>query len=315
MSKWISKDLFNDFQKEKKAEADKPNDYGMRRSDIIWETPVKGTQEKPKTYEGRLLPDIDGGFYKKYSYHMFKSGEKWMFILCSKTYDFENYCPFCSSTSKLYQGSAADKQMAYNYKRKEKFVSNFFLVNDPRDAEREAESKVNGKVKLYEFPGKVEMKLKNEITDTKEGYGYLIFDPGEEGHNFILKVLATKQDKNGNIWPDYSSSLFSRSSEALGTDSDIDKIMESRINITEYIKSLEKTDDEIVQILKAEMLWDLVEDEWNRYKNIQEKTTTTSSVKEEDDIDDEQFDDKDDDKETSTDELDDEQLLAELENM
>ena len=120
MSKWISKDLFNDFQKEKKAEADKPNSYGMKRSDIIWDTPLKGTQDKPKIYEGRFLPDIDGGFYKKYSYHMFQSGEKWMFILCPKTYNFEIYCPFCSATSQLYQGTEADKKIAYNYKRKEK---------------------------------------------------------------------------------------------------------------------------------------------------------------------------------------------------
>jgi len=311
VSKWISKDLFNDFQKEKKAEADKPTNYGMSRSEVIWETPQKGTQEKPKIYEGRFLPDKKEGFYKKYSYHMFQSGEKWMFLLCPKTYNFENYCPFCSATSKLYQGSASDKKMAYNYKRKEKFVSNFYLVNDPRDAERDAEKKINGTVRLYEFPGKVEMKLKNEVTDAKEGYGFLIFDPGEDGHNFILKVLATKQDKNGNIWPDYSSSSFSRSSESLGTDSEIDKIMESRINIDEYIKGLEKTDDEVVQVLKAEMLWDLIKDEWNRYKNVQSKTVVETVDVEDDDIDDSQWDDKKDEDV----ELDDAELMAELDNI
>jgi len=317
VSKWISKELFNDFQKEKKSEIENQSTYsGVRRSDIIWETPVKGTQDKPKIYEGRFLPDTNGGFYKKYSYHMFQSGDKWVFIICPKTYNFDNYCPFCSATSKLYQGSAADKKMAYNYKRKEKFVSNFFLVNDPRDAEREVENRVNGKVKLYEFPGKVEMKLKNEVTDTKEGYGYLIFDPGEEGHNFILKVLATKQDQNGNVWPDYSSSSFSRSSEALGTEAEIKRIMEERIDLDEYIKSLEKTDDEIVKALKAEMLWDLVKDEWNRYKNVAVKAV------DEEDIDDTQWDDKEEDSdpeeaeaESEDEELDDDELLKELENL
>ena len=313
MSKWISKDLFNDFQKEKKAEADKPTTYGMKRSDVIWETPQKGTAEKPKIYEGRFLPNIDGGFYKKYSYHMFQSGEKWMFLLCPKTHDFDNYCPLCSATSKLYQGSAADKKMARNYKRKEKFVSNFFIINDPRDAERDAENRVNGSVRLYEFPGKVEMKLKNEVTDTKEGYGYLIFDPGADGHNFILKVLATKQDENQNVWPDYSSSLFSRSSEALGTDAEIEKIMNSRIDLNEYVKGLEKSDDEIVQILKAEMLWDLVKDEWNKYKNVQEVSTSISTDSIEDDIDDSQWDEQS--TEDEEEEMDDEDLLAELENM
>jgi len=314
MSKWISKDLFNEFQKEKKAEADKPTSYGMKRSDVIWETPQKGTAEKAKIYEGRFLPDKESGFYKKYSYHMFQSGEKWVFSLCPKTYDFENYCPFCSATSKLYQGSASDKKLAYNYKRKEKFVSNFFIINDPRDAERDIEKKVNGTVRLYEFPGKVEMKLKNEVTDTKEGYGYLIFDPSAEGHNFILKVLATKQDQNGNIWPDYSSSSFSRSSEALGTDAEIEKIMNSRIDLNEYVKGLEKSDDEIVQVLKAEMLWDLIEDEWNRFKNIQAKSTAAVVNDIEDDIDDSQWDGEE-KAEVEDEEINDEDLLKELENM
>ena len=325
MSKWIDKSLFNEFQKQKKSESDAPQTGGVRRSDLVWKTPEKGTVDKPKVYEGRFIPDKKGNFYKKYSYHMFLCGEKWAFSICPKTYNFDNYCPFCSATSKLYQGTAADKKIAYQYKRKDKFVSNFFITSDPRDAEAETENKVEGTIKLYEFPAKVEMKLKEEITDTKNGYGYKIFDPGEDGHNFILKVLATKKDANGKVWPDYSSSTFARASKAIGSDSEIDKIIKSTTNLDEYIKSLEVNEDVIKKWLKAEMLDELVEDEIERAngaKKVAEKT-----IEKDDDIDDSIWDgDKEESNDTESDDdtdpeldgdgdLDDAELLAELEKM
>ena len=332
VSKWIDKSLFGDFQKAKKEEADAPQQkFGLRRSELVWETPQKGSSDRPKVYEGRFLPDPKGNFYKKYSYHMFLSGEKWAFIMCPKTQAFENYCPVCSATSKLYQGSPADKRMAANYKRKEKFVSNFFLVNDPRDPERDEEKRVNGTVKLYEFPGKVEMKLKEEVTDVKNGYGYRIFDPGEEGHNFILKVLATKKDANGNVWPDYSSSQFARNSQAIGDDKEIDGIMKQCTDLNDYIEALGVTEERLEEVIKTEMLWDLVGEEWNKVRGFVKEEEAKPEIQApalEDDIDDSVWDKKeeepsdpveaeddgkpweDDDKDLS-----DEDLLAELEGM
>ena len=291
MSKWIKKELFKDFQEEKKKEADAPQQqFGLRRSDLVWETPQKGSSERPKVYEGRFLPDPKGNFYKKYSYHMFQSGEKWAFILCPKTQAFENYCPVCSVTSKLYQGSPADKRMAGSYKRKEKFVSNFLVVNDPRDPERDEEKRVNGVVKLYEFPGKVEMKLKEEITDVKNGYGYKIFDPSEEGHNFILKVLATKKDQKGNIWPDYSSSTFSRNSNSIGTDSEIDALMKTCTDLDDYINNLTVDDERIEEVLKTEMVWDMIASEWAKVRGLTEEKPEIQAPALEDDIDDSVWD-------------------------
>jgi hypothetical protein len=309
MSKWIDGDLFNKFQETKKSEADDPGTGGVRRSDFVWQTPERGTTDKPKNYEGRFLPDKKMNFYKKYFYHMFQSGEKWMFSLCPKTFDFNNYCPLCSVTSKLYMGTAADKKAASSYRRKEKFVGNFYIVKDPRDAERDEDDKVNGTIRLYEFPGKVEMKLKEEITDTTNGLGGRIFDPGENGHNFILKVLSTKKDKFGNVWPDYSSSTFARRSSPIGSDKEIDDIMKTTFDLNEYVESMRIDDDDVVALLKAEMLWDLVKDEWEKNKNV------AAVSKEPDDLDDSQWDNQDSSdttEETPEGDLSDEELLKEL---
>lgn len=268
MSQWINKDAFGKFQEQKKEEkANTKSNFGIRRSDFVWDTPLRGTETVAKEYIGRFLADPNDVFYRVYYYHMFYVGDKWFFDLCPKTFDFESYCPICSITQKLWTGTAADKKSAYNYKRKMKYVGNWYVVKDNRDEDKEDDDKVAGTVKLYEFPGKVEMKLKEELTDAEEGLGYQIFDPGKEGHNFILKVLSTKPTPEGDTWPDYAQSLFSRKASALGTDKEIEEIMRQRIDIEEYVQGLKKPDDELEKTLKDEMILDLVKDEWYKIRN------------------------------------------------
>lgn len=331
MSKWINNDLFGQFQKQKKEEKEKQStSQGFQsRSEFIWETPERGTDTQPKIYTIRFIPDQTGMFYKEYSYHMFKSGDKWMFSICPKTEGFDKFCPICAVTSRLYTGTAADKVMASSYKRKKKFVGNIYIVDDIRDAERqEVSEKCNGKVKLYEFPQKVEAKLKEEITDTKHGLGPCVFDPGPEGYNFLLKVGSTKKDGAGKEWPDYANSTFERRPQSLGTDEEIDKIMKSCININDYITSLKKSDEELIKIVKDEMLFDLIKDDVVQYQAKLRRVSTVIEDIPEGDIYANTSKDKVDDVFNTDEEMkktaaavdvggksDDEELLKELENM
>lgn len=280
-SKWIDKNLFDNYATEKEQEKDKSVN---KRSDIVWATPEAGTEDKPKIYEGRFLPDLKGKFTKSYFYHMFQMDDKWQFVLCPKTHDFDNFCPFCSAVNKLYMGSKADKDIAPKYKRKARNVSNWYVVDDPRDSSIQDETKKSvGKVKLYEYPDKVDAKLKTEILDKKEGLREAIFDPSAEGHNFILRVKQTKKDAKGKAYPDYSDSTFSRKASALGTDTEIKKIMESRYSIEDYIKTLEITQDDMIKILKTEMLWDLIGEDTLKYWSVErEKPADIENV--EDDV-------------------------------
>ena len=297
MSKWVNDDLFGKFQEQKKEEKENPQGGTGRRIDTVWQTPEKGTETQAKVYKGRFLPDPKGEFYKQYYYHMYRSGEKWVFTICPKTDSFENFCPFCSVTSKLYTGSPADKKMANNYKRKRKYVTNFFIKDDPRDAERDDEAKVNSTVKIYEFPNKVESKLKEEITEA-DGLGIAIFDPSDEGYDFILKVMSTKKDDKGNSWPDYSNSKFDRRPGALGSESEIEEIMSQTFDINAYIDQQRKTEAELVKLVKDEMLFDMISDEYDQImrkrqmKAESEEMEPTTVSSEPDDIPDSIFDDQ-----------------------
>ncbi len=321
MSKWIQKDLFASYVQEKEKE-EAPQQF-TKRSDKVWPTPEMGTADKAKVYEGRFIPDPKGKFTKKYMYHGFKAGEKFRSFICEKTYGLDNFCAFCTATQKLYMGNENDKKAAANYKRKSRNVGNWYVVDDPRDAERDADKKLKGSTRIYEFPDKVDSKLKSEITDKKNGLGPAIFDPGDEGYNFLLKAKATKKDANNKVWPDYADSSFARKPYALGNDKEIKAIMESAYDLDEYIATMKISDEDLQTLLKTEMLWELVEADWKKYKGGPSKGTAVST--EPDDV---PFDiaepTADQEKRMermgvevpkSTDDMSDEDLLKELEEM
>ncbi len=277
MSKWLKKEEYEDFagQKAKEAES-QPDDSEFYKK---WKNPKMGTTEKAKEYKIRLLPDPKKGFYKEYLYHGFTSGEKFKYFLCKKTHGLDEYCPFCDAVKILYQGTDSDKKKAGEYKRKNRYVSNIYIVDDPRDSEvKDARYKVNGTVRLYEFPGTVESKISNEINDKEQGYGMSIFDP-EDGYDFILKIKAKPKDQYGKEWPDYGDTIFARRSTPIAdTEEEISAIMEQRVELEKYIKSLELSVAETENLLKTEMLWDDVGHTFEKYYKRGEGPTIKREV-------------------------------------
>lgn len=254
------------FAEKKKNEADKPESNAGGYA-LKWKNPEMGTVERAREYVVRFLPDIKGDtFYEKYFYHGFTSGDKFQYILCEKTFGMDKYCPWCDANKMLYQGNDADKKAAAAYKRKERFAGNIIVVDDPRDSDvQESDKKVSGSVRLYEFPGVVESKLKTEVTDTRNGYGIKIFDP-EDGYDFILKVKAKPKDKNGKEWPDYGDSMFSRRPSAIAdSDDGIQAILDKCYNLKEYLNSMRMSVADHEKLLKAEMLWDDIEGNFERH--------------------------------------------------
>jgi len=316
MSKWIKEDIFDEFVKEKENEAEPPS-YGSSRMDIIWPTPEKGTRDRAKTYVGRFLPDQKGKFYKKYFYHMFQVGGKWQNFLCPKTHGMDEFCIICTLSQRLYNGSAQDKKLARKYKRNQKFAGNFFIVDDPRDSERDEEKKMNGTVRVYEFPATIESKLKSMVTDRKHGLGSSIFDPGDDGFNFILKVKSKPPaGEEKKVWPDYSESMFAVRPDALGSDAEIKGIMESTHDMEDYVNSLARPEEEMINVLKMEELWELVKGEYDLAKGLGSSNIDSILNQQEQDID-EAFSRESEEttKEITSDDdddMDDAELLAEL---
>lgn len=276
MSRWVPEELFNKFKKEVQEEE-------LKRSQdtrgILWDKLERGPKNQPKKYTVRLLPDKNGVLYKKISYHMFQVNDKWHYIVCPKTFDPEAYCPIDSVTMKLYKGSESDKKEAQLYKRKEKFITNLYVIDDPRDADRDDDMKASGKVKLYEFPSKVESKIRDGLFDSESGVGTAGYDPGENGIDFYIKVGSTDKDGNGKDWPDYSLSAFSRKSYALAdSDEEIEKIMDQVYDLDAYLRKQLKSEEDVIEILKAAYVYPLIKEDYEKMRKISNKSSNAEDI-------------------------------------
>lgn len=311
MSKWLDTEKAKQFMNRLKEDTEEQSGSGEFISSR-W-TPEKGTADKPKVFELRFIPDPQQLFYKRIFYHMFKVGESWKYSLCPKTHNIDSYCPICSVSSKLFStGVESDKVEARLYKRKEKFVANILIVDDPRDSEREEDKKVNGTVKLYEFPGKVEQILKQEIQDPKNGRGISIFDPSNEGYNFLLKVAATKPQSDGRAWPDYSMSSFTLKPCSIGTDEEIEEILKKTFDLDKYLNSFNKGDS-VIEWLKQNLVFEIIEDEYNRMNGIKKEPVVHHEASTPTEVNEERPEAKEEKKSPS--EMSDDDILAELESL
>ena len=279
---WLSdveslEEKFNAFVHEKVEEKEKRTAYAQSSNYRMFNIGKedRGTESDPRSYVIRFLPpkNMEGNkFYMQYHYHMYKGTDsKWHFIFCPKTYNFNNFCPFCALSTKLYtSGNEADKKLASSYKRKPKYVANVLVIDDDRDAKREKDDKQVNTVRLYEFPMTIEKILSTELEDKVNGAGFAIFNPSS-GLNFILRVGVTKQSGTKEVWPDYKTSKFSNKPTKITEYVDINEIEEQIYDLNEYIKSVESNSpslEEQCELIKGEALFGLIAEDARRFLNI-----------------------------------------------
>lgn len=279
MSKWLDESDFESFRKNLNEREEEKTEFGpfVRKWDV---KNLKGTAERPNVYELRFLPEKSKTYYTRIFYHMIKSNEKWNYMLCEKTFGAEEYCPLCAASNKLYLGNADDKIEAKRFRKNDKYVANVLIIEDPRDGNiQDEEKKATGKVMLYEFPNQVEKILREEINDRKHGVGMSAFDPSDEGFDFILSVGA-KPAPDGKSWPDYSLKAARRPRAIADSDAAIDAILETTYDLKEYVNTSRSSKDKMIALLKAEFVYDLIKEDWEKRQKIEGKEADSSPKEE-----------------------------------
>lgn len=275
-SRFINFDDFDKFEKKLvNQKAPEPKSFAPK-----WDTKtMKGTAENPNTYEFRYLPEASKSFYKSYFYHMKSINDKWNYMICPKTFDAEAYCPICAAVQKLYKGTSDDKLLAKDWKRKQRYAANVLIIDDPRDAsQNDVEKKVVGKVLMFEFPGEIEKVLRGEIEDKKRGIGYLTFDPGDEGYNFVLKVGAKPGDKPGSTWPTYTLQLAKRPCAIADNDVEIQALLDKTYNLDDYLNASVVTEEHMIKLMKEGLIYDFIKFDYERRSAPTESPTAAPSM-------------------------------------
>lgn len=196
--------------------------------------------EVGNTYTVRLLPNVKDPsktFFHYYSYGWNSLTTGQLITLVSPT-TWNQRDPIAEERYRVLRtGTEKEKEKALAIKRRENWLVNVYVVNDPVNQDN------NGKVKLLRFG----RQLHKIIMDAIEGeeaaeLGPRIFDLSPKGCNLKIKV-----EKQGD-YPTYVSSKFSTPKEIEGLDEDsYKKIYNSAFDLESYVSV--KSYDELKEAL------------------------------------------------------------------
>lgn len=184
--------------------------------------------EVGNTYIVRLLPNVKDPtktFFHYYSYgwNSFSTGE---LITAVSPTTWNQRDPIAEERYRILRtGTEKEKERALAIRRRENWLVNVFVVNDPVNPDN------SGKTKILRFGRQLHKIIMSAIEgEEAEDLGPRIFDLSPKGCNLRIKV-----EKQGD-YPTYVSSKFSTPKEIEGLDEDsFKKIYNSAFDLEAYV--------------------------------------------------------------------------------
>lgn len=192
------------------------------------------------SYEVRLLPNVDDPsktFYHYYS-HGWTSFSTGQYVTALSPMTWGDRDPISEYRLNVYRnGSAEEKAKSDAIFRRENWLVNVYVVNDPDDPEN------NDTVKILRFGKQLHKIIMEGITgEDSDQFGEKIFDLSESGCTFRIRC-----DKQGD-YPTYVSSKFLFPSKIDGmTDTRSKEVYDNCHTLDETFRA--KTYEELKQML------------------------------------------------------------------
>lgn len=179
----------------------------------------------------RFLPNKDTSKtpYVHYHEHFFRGpdGKKVFYERCLTHANAVGECPVCASNSELWKfgDKSPERDLARKRKRKLKYVSNIYVVNDPANPDN------NGKVFKFTYGKKIHDKILKAAKKSEVNPNYVPINPFNPytGANFNLEIA--KVDGNTN----YDSCSFDKPSQLVDDQAALDRIANQLFDIYEEI--------------------------------------------------------------------------------
>ena len=168
--------------------------------------------EKGKMYTVRLLPNIENPkntFFHYYS-HAWESFQTGQFINAFSPTTYQERDPIAEYRFKMMrQGTSDEKSKIEAIKRREQWMINAYVIEDPTNPDNE------GKVKILRYGRQLNKIIMDAIEgDDADQFGMRVFDLSENGCSLRIKV----EDQGG--YPTYVASKFLMPSATDITDTD-----------------------------------------------------------------------------------------------
>jgi hypothetical protein len=209
---------------------------GDGKPDNFWKPEVDKAGNGMATI--RFLPSSSGDgedalpWVKIFS-HGFKGPGGWLIDNCLTTKNEQ--CPICEHNSRLWNsGIEADKKIVSQQKRKLNYISNVYIVSDPKHPENE------GKVFLFRYGKKIFDKLTEAMNPAFEDETPINPFDLWKGANFKLKIRKVDGFQN------YDKSEFESSSPLSKDDDELENIWKAEHTLKDLLVDKEfKTYDQL----------------------------------------------------------------------
>jgi gp32 DNA binding protein like len=197
-----------------------------------------------KPYTVRLLPNIKNPeeTILHYYHHGWNSIDTGQYASITSPSTWGDRCPVSELYFKvLRDGTDSEKERAKaNLRRKENWLVNVYVVNDPKKPEN------NGTIKVLRYGKQLDKIIQSAINgDDSEEFGAKIFDLSEEGCNLRIKVELVSDKPGAPKYPTYTSSKFLNTSSIEGLDEN--KIQETYNNIYDLNTFVERKSSEDIK--------------------------------------------------------------------
>lgn len=192
------------------------------------------------SYEVRLLPNVDDP--SKTFYHYFSHGwtsfSTGQYVTALSPMTWGDRDPIAEYRQKIFRtGTPEEKAKSDSIFRRENWLVNAYVVNDPDDPDN------NDTVKILRFGKQLHKIIMEGITgEDSDQFGERIFDMSEKGCTFRVRC-----EKQGD-YPTYVSSKFLMPGELAGmTDTRVKEVYDSCHQLDDTFRS--KTYEELKQML------------------------------------------------------------------
>lgn len=198
--------------------------------------------EAPSTYVVRLLPNIKNPEESilHYFHHGWNSINTGQYVSAVSPSTWGERCPISELYFKILRdGSDQDKERAKaNLRRKENWLVNVLVVNDPKKPEN------NGTIKVLRYGRQLDKIIQSAINgDDAEEFGARIFDLSPEGCNLRIKVELVSDKPGAPKYPTYTASKFLNASPIEGIDdSRIQELYNSIYDLNTFVERKSATE-------------------------------------------------------------------------
>lgn len=192
--------------------------------------------EAPATYVVRLLPNVKDPkeTFLHYYHHGWNSISTGQYVNVVSPSTWGERCPVSELFFKILRdGSDEEKARAKaNISRKENWLVNVYVVNDPKNPEN------NGTIKVLRYGRQLNKIIEAAISgDDAEEFGAKIFDLSPNGCNLRIKAELVSDKPGAPKYPTYTASKFLSPSEVEGLEENkIAEIYESIHDLNELIE-------------------------------------------------------------------------------